>query len=117
MPQEYIGTKQVTAWPELKDGLDGFAVKYADGYTSWSPKDVFNQAYIGIGQVKELAPHIQRMIGEKAQLDDRLTKLSAFIKTPGFKELTAKSQELLTAQAGAMGEYSDLLEERIQFEG
>ncbi|QXG49206.1 crAss001_48 related protein [Pseudomonas viridiflava] len=113
MSQEYIGTKQVTAWPELKNGLEGFGVKYADGYTSWSPKDVFDQSYIGIGQVKELPPHVQRVIGEKAQLDDRLAKLSAFIKTPGFKELSAKSQELLTAQAGAMGEYSDLLAERL----
>lgn len=117
MSQEYIGTKQVTAWPELKDGLTGFAVKYADGYTSWSPKDVFEQAYIGIGQVKERPPHVQRVIGEKAQLDDRLKKLRAFIKTPGFKELSAKSQELLSAQAGAMGEYSDLLQERLDLEG
>ena len=111
--QEYIGTKQVTAWPELKQGVEGFAVKYADGYTSWSPRDVFEQAYIGIGQVKEKPAHIQRMIGEKAQLDDRLVKLKALIKTPGFRELSAKSQELLTAQAGAMGEYSDLLQERL----
>ncbi|WP_248769076.1 hypothetical protein [Pseudomonas sp. MWU12-2345] len=113
MSQEYIGTKQITAWPELKEGLPGFAVQYSDGYTSWSPKDVFEKAYIGIGQVKELPAHVQRIIGEKAQLDDRLTKLSAFIKTPSFKALSAKSQELLTAQAGAMGEYSELLGERL----
>lgn len=117
MTQEYIGTKQVTAWPQLKNELDGFAVKYADGYTSWSPKDVFEKSYIGIGQVKHLPPHVQRVIGEKAQLDDRLAKLTAFIKTPGFKDLSAKSQGLLTAQAGAMGEYSDLLKERLELEG
>lgn len=113
MTQEYIGTKQVTAWPQLKDAIEGFAVKYEDGYTSWSPKDVFEKAYIGIGQVKQHPPHVQRMIGEKAQNDDRLTKLSAFIKTPGFRDLSAKSQELLTAQAGAMGELSEILAERI----
>ena len=114
MGQEYIGTKQVTAWPEMKDMLDGFAVQYADGYTSWSPKKVFEEAYLPIGQVKDLPPHVQRVIGEKAQLDDRLSKLSAFLKTEGFKNLTAKSQELLTAQCGAMQEYSDLLKERLE---
>lgn len=117
MTQEYIGTKQVTGWPSPKDGVDGYAVKYEDGYTSWSPKDVFEKAYIGIGRVKELPSHVQRVIGEKVQLDDRLAKLAAFIKTPGFRELSSKSQELLTAQAGAMGEYSDLLKERLELEG
>lgn len=113
MGQEYIGTKQVTAWPEMKDTLEGFAVQYADGYTSWSPKQVFEEAYLPIGQVKELPPHVQRVIGEKAQLDDRLAKLSAFLKTSAFKDLTIKSQELLTSQCDAMGVYSDLLEQRL----
>jgi hypothetical protein len=117
MTQEYIGTKQVTAWPELKDGLDGFAVKYSDGYTSWSPKGIFESAYIGIGKVKDLPPHLQRVIGEKAQLDDRLAKLSAFISTAGFKNLSSKSQELLTTQCGAMAEYSAVLKQRIDLEG
>ena len=113
MTQDYIGTKQITGWPSSQDGVDGYAVKYEDGYTSWSPKDVFEKAYIGIGQVKQLPPHVQRMVGEKAQNDDRLAKLTAFIKTPGFRELSAKSQELMTAQAGAMGELSEILAERI----
>lgn len=114
MGQEYIGTKQVTAWPEAKNGLPGFGVEYEDGYKSWSPEDVFKAAYLPIGQVKELPPHVQRVIGEKAQLDDRLAKLSAFIKTPAFKDLNAKSQELLITQAGAMGEYSDILKQRLE---
>lgn len=47
MSQEYFGTKRVTAWPQTRnpDGPDGYAVQYADGYTSWSPKDVFEAAY------------------------------------------------------------------------
>lgn len=114
MGQEYIGTKQVTAWPEMKDMLDGFAVKYEDGYTSWSPKDVFEKAYLPIGQVKDLPPHVQRVIGEKAQLDDRLAKLSAFLKTEDFKNLPAKNRELLTTQCGAMAEYSGLLKQRLE---
>jgi hypothetical protein len=88
-------------------------VKYEDGYTSWSPKDIFEKAYIGIGHVRQLPPHVQRMVGEKAQNDDRLAKLTVFLKTQGFRELSAKSKELLTAQASAMGELSEILAERI----
>jgi hypothetical protein len=114
MGQEYIGTKQVTAWPEMKDMLDGFAVQYADGYTSWSPKKVFEEAYLPIGQVKELPPHVQRVICEKAQLDDRLAKLRTFIASPGFDDFPAKSRELLLSQAETMDEYSDLLKQRLE---
>ena len=45
MTHRYIGTKEVTAWAAQKDGKDGYGVKYADGYTSWSPKDAFEEAY------------------------------------------------------------------------
>jgi hypothetical protein len=57
MEQDYYGTKRVTAWPETRNEFfqttetykpeekDGYGVKYEDGYTSWSPKDVFEKAY------------------------------------------------------------------------
>jgi hypothetical protein len=45
MTHRYIGTKEVTAWRQEKDGRPGFAVKYADGYISWSPVAQFNEAY------------------------------------------------------------------------
>lgn len=41
----YIGTKIVNAEPEQREGVDGYAVVYVDGYRSWSPKDVFEGAY------------------------------------------------------------------------
>ena len=46
----YVGVKQVFAWPQEKDGAPGYAVKYPDGYTSWSPKDVFEAAYLLQGE-------------------------------------------------------------------
>jgi hypothetical protein len=56
MTTAYIGTKIVVAWPETKEGKDGYAVKYEDGYVSWSPKDVFERCYRRItSQEKELA--------------------------------------------------------------
>ncbi len=45
MQKQYIGTKIITAWPEEKDGREGYGVRYADGYTSWSPKEAFEEAY------------------------------------------------------------------------
>ena len=50
MTQHYIGVKQVTAWPEEKDGKLGYAVMYEDGYTSWSPKETFERAYLPMGK-------------------------------------------------------------------
>lgn len=50
MTQYFIGTKQIEAWEESNgEALPGYAVKYKDGYTSWSPKDVFERAYIPMG--------------------------------------------------------------------
>lgn len=46
MTKDYYGTKRITAWSaENPDGRPGYAVKYEDGYISWSPKDVFEAAY------------------------------------------------------------------------
>lgn len=45
MTHRYIGTKEVVAWQAEKDGQPGYGVKYADGYTSWSPKAAFEEAY------------------------------------------------------------------------
>lgn len=45
MTRAYYGTKRIDAWPQEKDGKPGYAVRYSDDYTSWSPKDVFEAAY------------------------------------------------------------------------
>ncbi|MFJ1257866.1 Gp49 family protein [Cupriavidus sp. CuC1] len=46
MTQHYIGTKQIVSWEQEKEGKPGYAVKYPDGYTSWSPKETFEAAYL-----------------------------------------------------------------------
>ena len=48
MTRKYIGTKIITAYPQEKDVKPGYGVIYADGYTSWSPKDVFEASYRAI---------------------------------------------------------------------
>jgi len=45
MTKTYIGTRIVSAWISEKDGRDGYAVLYDDGYVSWRPKDVFERCY------------------------------------------------------------------------
>ena len=64
--EKYIGTKVVKAEPmtmteaqevlgrELKPANleeDGYLVEYKDGYKSWSPKNVFEEAYRKVGSV------------------------------------------------------------------
>lgn len=49
MTQYYVGVKIIQAGPEVKDGKDGYAVRYPDGYISWSPKDVFEASYLPMG--------------------------------------------------------------------
>jgi len=45
MTQNYIRCEQVVAWEQEKEGKEGYAVKYPDGYISWSPKADFELAY------------------------------------------------------------------------
>lgn len=60
------------------------------------------------------APHQQRVIDEKTELDDKLTKLKAFIDgTAIFAGLPDDEKERLVRQHSCMTEYSEILGERI----
>lgn len=113
MTQHYIGTKIIEAWPAQKDGVDGYSVKYADGYTSWSPKDVFEAAYLPLGHISHLPPHVQRMVGELAELDDRHGKLAGFLKTSAFLGLSEDDRNDLSAQFLHMADYGNVLRRRV----
>ena len=43
--QKFIGTKIVEAEPCVRKEGEGYRVRYEDGYESWSPKEVFEEAY------------------------------------------------------------------------
>lgn len=43
--KRYVGTKIIYAEPAKKGEDDGYFVQYPDGYTSWSPKQAFEEAY------------------------------------------------------------------------
>lgn len=50
MIHSYIGTKIINAEPQTLNDRDGYRVIYPDGYSSWSPKEVFEAAYRLISQ-------------------------------------------------------------------
>jgi hypothetical protein len=60
-----------------------------------------------------LQPHQQRVVAEKAELDERLAKLRGFLTGDVIKTLGEAEQMRLTTQASCMQEYSDILAERI----
>lgn len=100
--------------PATIEQVPGYAVKYPDGYVSWSPKAVFEAAYVPMGQTGHLQPHQQRVVGELAELDNRLVKLKAFVElnksNPAFP---AYEMSLLRAQIPAMEKLATILEERV----
>lgn len=62
----------------------------------------------------QFAPHQQRVVEEKAELDDKLAKLKSFIDDSAiFEGLPAAEKERLVRQHSCMTEYSDILGERI----
>jgi hypothetical protein len=62
---------------------------------------------------KQLAPHQQRVVDEKADLDAKREKLGQFKTTDIFAALPWQEQERLNTQAHIMTMYSAVLGERI----
>lgn len=124
--KKYIGTKQVSATPAWridgkvypKDGEvprsmnreDGYKVVYEDGYESWSPKDVFEKAY------KVAETFLDRLMIERNELAEKLEKLCLFTDSPKFMDVVKdeNQRELLIKQRDYMGEYLNILNQRIK---
>lgn len=126
---KYIGTKQVNAEPMNlgefvkqtgkdpyandpkvhDDGEEGYIVEYADGYKSWSPRDVFENAY----KVAETA--LDRMRIEMRDLYAKMDKLAPFIESGKVDEVVtdAYQNRLLRLQHRIMSRYINVLECRI----
>jgi len=122
MTQHYVGTKVIQAYENEKDGKPGFAVQYPDGYTSWSPKEVFEEAYLPIGVIPAGTPDfVQRMIAERVQLNDRKNKLNDFYveakKNGGHPDLQGDELSDIDDQLERMVEYLQALDQRIQRHG
>lgn len=77
MTQYYIGCKQVSAWKQPKDGQEGYGVTYPDGYQSWSPKDVFERAYLPMGITTPSEPNQEATVNSNTVTE---TMVRDFIK-------------------------------------
>ena len=60
-----------------------------------------------------MAPHQERVVSEKEELDDKIAKLAAFIGVSTYAKLPTAEQDRLERQIGAMTIYSNILRERI----
>lgn len=58
-------------------------------------------------------PHEQRVLDEKKDLDEKISKLNEFFKKDTFAALPEEEQQYLDQQFGIMTQYSDILLKRI----
>jgi len=63
--------------------------------------------------MKNLEPHQYRVLNERAELRDKLEKLLAFINSPAFSNVELAEQKRLRHQVDCMGEYLNILNERV----
>lgn len=61
----------------------------------------------------QLAPYQQRVVDERQELEARLDKLRAFLKTETCLQMPFKERNLLAMQVRVMAEYSEILASRI----
>jgi len=62
---------------------------------------------------KQLQPHEQRVVDERTELIEKITKLHAFFRTEIFENMQEEDQNLLEEQVQLMMNYSDVLLKRI----
>ena len=118
---QYAGAKNFGDLSKLSGGVDreGYKVIHEDGYTSWSPKDVFENAYKepldGILMDKgNWLPYQERVVQEARELREKYSKLDLFIYCDNrFDDLPIDEQERLKQQEKAMLYYLTVLIERI----
>lgn len=61
-----------------------------------------------------MEPFIQRIVDEKAQLDERAGKLGDFVKSEKFHSLDSEMQSLIVEQYDVMKRYSVILGKRLE---
>ena len=113
--KKYIGTKLVEAEPMTRGEFNklkgwanlpgddpeqpGYQVRYADNYVSWSPKEVFESAYLQVDDNKDLPSGVsvgQKMVDEfvssieTTTLGDRTTVARCILRN-GFEIVESSS--------------------------
>ena len=122
--KKFIGTKVIMAEPmtmeeaqkvlgiEIKPTTveeDGYLVEYKDGYKSWSPKSVFEEAY------KPAETFLDRLAIEQHELTEKVDKLRKFLSVEDAQMKVGSFQFVrMTEQLEAMEKYLNILIRRIE---
>ena len=142
--QKYIGVKRIEARPMTRGDYntyrgwqipadedpadEGYLVKYRDGYESWSPKEVFEEAYV----VEDVSPLLATVLDMKSS--DYKKRFEAEyrqlrIRYEGLKRMCEKwdageldftptcPRAIYDKQLSAMVDYLSVLEVRAYDEG
>lgn len=88
-------------------GAEGYLVEYPDGYRSWSPKKVFEDAY----RISETPEDFMRI--ELADLNTRMKVVSDMLYNPNRIGM-CEDHYALKNQLDAMREYADQLWRRLE---
>ena len=107
--EEIIGRKVRPDSDDIEDE-HGYLVQYPDGYQSWSPKKVFEDAY----RISE--SYLDRMIIERDEVKERYLKGREFTFTKVYANLGERKRCLLRKQLDQMEAYLYTLCERIAIE-
>ena len=122
--KKFIGTKVIMAEPmtmaeaqkvlgrEIKPATveeDGYLVEYKDGYKSWSPKSVFEEAY------KPAETFLDRLDVEQHELTEKVDKLRKLLSVEDAQMKVGSFQFVrMTEQLEAMEKYLNILIRRIE---
>lgn len=122
--KKYIVTKVIKAEPmtmteaqkvlgvEIRPATveeDGYLVEYKDGYRSWSPKSVFDEAY------KPAETFLDRLAVEQQGLTEKVDKLRKFLSLEDAQMKVGSFQFVrMTEQLEAMEKYLNILTRRIE---
>lgn len=135
----YIGIKIVDATPMTREEYnvyrgwgvpanespfdEGFMVEYADsepnhpnhkGYISWTPKEQFEKSHILIPNIgKDDPAFLVRLKGERAELADRLDKLTAFLDRQPVR-IEERQYQLMKDQRKLMKKLLETLDQRLE---
>lgn len=71
---------------------------------------------IEMKEVKNIPPHLQRVLEERESLNEKIVKLEAFINNgnENFAKLSLDEKQLLEAQVYYMGLYLKTLDKRLK---
>ena len=111
LPKDFVPDCGVSFTPFHPNGTTQFEPIGTNILTDDQARQMFE--YV-LADESDNSPHQQRVLTEKAELDEKLGKLLAFFQSPTFNSLSEVEQSRLRNQARFMDGYAAMLKERIE---